>query len=387
MNEKKLFEHIPVRALLSILLSFVLIFLLYETIYLEKKIEKHMYKISTTDVVEITENIADSIKHMFTSNQEYVKTIKSDTNLQEKIDDKLQLLLTKNIKYAYLLYRDKKDTFRFLGDASSRNEKAFINQKFDIDSAVWFDIYKEKKSILIKHDLLKSLSITLIVPIIKQNEVKLLLVIDFSLDKIEGINDIISIMKNGIIIILLILFFFLIVLIYQMINYQKVKKSAFVDQLTNVYNRNYLEEYQDTIELKNYVVAIADIDFFKKVNDTYGHDAGDIVLKEVANIIKTTIRITHDDMVIRFGGEEFIILIRKSEKNKKILSNILNRIRKNIETYEFYITETKHINVTVSIGLNLEPSRSKNFTEAFKIADAALYEAKNSGRNNVKSVH
>lgn len=384
MKNIKIFKSTPTKVIFTLIISLVLIFLLYETIHLEKKIEKNMFDISTSDVLSITENNADFIKGLFKRSDNYIADMKNNVQLQNQIENKLKLLITDNIKYAYVLYKDEKGTFRFLADASNPDEKAFLNQKFDVDSQIWFDIYETKKPQIIRHELLKTLSISFIVPILNKDSVELLLVIDFSLEKVKNINDVITLMQNGIMTILIIFILFLLILVFQMINYQKVEKSAYTDQLTNVHNRNYLEAHQDEIELEHYILAVLDIDLFKKVNDTHGHNIGDIVLKETAKIISNTIRVSNDDMIIRFGGEEFILFIKKVEGNEKGAFNVLGRILTNIEKHKFEISKTEHINITVSIGVNLTPDKSNNFTEAFKVADTALYTAKESGRNNIK---
>jgi len=385
MQNTNLLQITPIKVIFSFVIVAILAFLLYEILHLEQRVEKNMLDISTSDVLSITKNNANSIKNLLKGSDSYIDEIKEDEFLQKQIENKLKLLITENIQYAYLLYKDEKNTFRFLADASKPEEKALLNQKFDVDSQHWFDIYAKKKTKIIYHEFLKTLSISLIVPILRDDSVELLLVIDFSLKKVENINGIITLMKNGIIAILLISILFLSVLLFQMFSYNKVKKSIFTDPLTNVYNRHYLEEYEDKIELEDYILAVIDIDFFKKVNDTYGHDAGDIVLKKTAEIISHTIRISNDDIVVRFGGEEFIVLIRKTDGNEQITASVLHRILINIQKFHFQINIKERINITVSIGVNLTPNKSSNFKEAFKLADNALYRAKENGRNNIQT--
>ena len=162
-----------------------------------------------------------------------------------------------------------------------------------------------------------------------------------------------------------------------------MKKSSFVDKLTNTYNRNYLHETQDTINLDEFIIAALDIDYFKNVNDTYGHDVGDIILREVGNILLHTIRV-EEDFVVRYGGEEFVILIKTKTENKEISLNVIRRIFENIKEHKMFINSEDYIYITVSIGINIFPSQSRNFLEAFKLADLALYEAKNNGRDQIK---
>jgi diguanylate cyclase (GGDEF)-like protein len=366
-----------------IVISFLL-FSLYKIVEYEKNIEKDIFTIATTDVLHITKNKAKYIKNILEDSTNYIDDIKKDNKLQKKIESLLQNLITPNIKYTYLLYKDKKDTFRFLVDGSTIDEKAMINQKFDIASNKWFELYKTKKPTIIRHTLIQKLSLSYLVPILYQNEVQLVLVIDFSVDKLSGINQIITMMKSGLFIILSITFLFFIIFIIQFLKYNRIKRASFTDKLTNVFNRNYLHEIQDTINLEEYVIAALDIDHFKNVNDTYGHDVGDIILREVGNILLHTIRI-EEDIVIRYGGEEFIVFIKDKSEDKDISLNAIQRIFSNIKEHKMFINEKDYINITVSIGVNKNPYESKNFLEAFKLADLALYKAKGSGRATIKT--
>jgi len=157
------------------------------------------------------------------------------------------------------------------------------------------------------------------------------------------------------------------------------------DPLTGLFNRRYFEEILTHIlanaKRNNTKLGflMLDMDYFKKVNDTYGHDAGDMLLKELAEVIKNTIR--ESDIPIRFGGEEFLILLTNL-KNKNDLLIAAEKLRKAIERHKFDIGEDE-ISKTVSIGASLFPTDCKTGWECIKYADIALYEAKNQGRNKV----
>lgn len=367
----------------TLVISLVLFFLLYGIIKLEEKIEKKMIEMSTVDVLSITNNSASSIKNIL-ENKNYINEIQSNNEIHGEIEKILELLITSNIKYAYLLYKDEKGIFRFLVDGADKNEKAFVNQKFDIQSSKWLEIYKIKKPLTLEHKYLHELSISYLFPILNnKNEVELILAIDFSVGKIEEINEIISLMKIVIISIIITIIIFLLILIIQSIRFMAIKKTAYTDKLTNVYNRNYLHELEEFINLDDYILATIDIDHFKAVNDNFGHDVGDIVLKEVARIISFSIR-KLEDIVIRYGGEEFVVFAKIKRDDTLSALNVIERILKNIEEYKFFYTEKNFIKVTVSIGVNLVPKKSKTFSDAFKLADIALYNAKNKGRNNIQ---
>lgn len=166
----------------------------------------------------------------------------------------------------------------------------------------------------------------------------------------------------------------------------KLEEMATKDQLTGLYNRRYLE-----ISLQQIVAGIkrrksrlgilmCDMDFFKEVNDTHGHDAGDIVLSELAAILHHNVR--SSDLVIRYGGEEFLILLNDIEDG--MASLVAEKIRAAVETHRFNIPGAE-IQKTLSIGVAEYPdtSISKGIWQVIKHADVALYNAKNSGRNQV----
>lgn len=381
--KNRLFIKNPIYLIiLTLLVSAVLVLLLYGTLKLEDKIEDKMFEISTLDVISITDNSAKYIKKRLSGDKDYIYELQTNEAIRQDVEKHLEILLTNNIKYAYMIYRDKNGVFRFLADGSEASEKAFINQKMDIFSPKWNDIYRLKEPLMIRHTFLQELSMSYLVPIIQNHEVKLIVAIDFSIKKIESINQIIEWMKNAIWGIIIIIVIFLVVLIIQTIKYLAVKKTAYTDKLTNVYNRNYLQELQEFVNLDDFLLAAIDIDHFKKVNDTYGHEAGDRILKQVAHTILLNIR-AKDDIVIRYGGEEFLLLIRRNRDDHLSALNVLERIFKSVQNNHFSVSKKEFISITISIGVNLVPEKSRTFSDAFKLADMALYSAKNKGRNNI----
>jgi diguanylate cyclase (GGDEF)-like protein len=383
--KKILFIKNPIYLIfLASFISCIFLLLLYGTVKLEKNITQKMIDISTFDVMSIANNNASFIsKSLASSSDNYAKELETNINLRAQIEKNLSLLLTQNIKYAYLIYKDYRGIFRFLADGAKDGEKAFLNQKFDIDNSKWLEIFETKKPIIIDHGFSHQILITYLVPVVKNDKVQLILAIDFSIKKIEDINQMLTLMKYAIIVIILIILVFLILLIVQTFKYTAIKKTAYTDKLTGVYNRNYLQESESFINLDEYILATLDIDYFKVVNDTYGHDVGDKILTQIAQSITSTIRLK-EDIVIRYGGEEFVILAKINRNDNLSALNVIERIFKNIQEKKFQINNQEFMNITVSIGVNLVPNKSRNFTEAFKLADLALYNAKSKGRNNIE---
>jgi len=165
---------------------------------------------------------------------------------------------------------------------------------------------------------------------------------------------------------------------------EALKEQTFRDALTGLYNRHFLEA-----TLENLVAQIlrretilgilmCDLDYFKSINDKYGHDAGDLVLKETARILSSNVR--KSDMVIRFGGEEFLILLIDVNEGESV--KIAEKLRYLIETHEFKIPQGG-VKRTISIGVSEFPVDTKAIWEAIKFADVSLYKAKEFGRNRV----
>jgi diguanylate cyclase (GGDEF)-like protein/PAS domain S-box-containing protein len=167
----------------------------------------------------------------------------------------------------------------------------------------------------------------------------------------------------------------------------KLKEIAIRDPLTNTYNRWYLmERFHQIIDnykrVKNpFSLVILDIDFFKEINDSYGHQAGDYILTNFANIVNQNIR--SYDIFGRYGGEEFILLLPDTDKENAyiLVKRILNIIRNNP-----FIYEDIGIKLTFSSGIieSSEISLDKvSVDELIKVADSRLYEAKQTGRNKI----
>ncbi|NOW04944.1 GGDEF domain-containing protein [Clostridium beijerinckii] len=160
----------------------------------------------------------------------------------------------------------------------------------------------------------------------------------------------------------------------------KLQLEVITDKLTNIYNRRYFEETVVNkilqLDKEKHLVSmlVLDIDHFKKVNDTYGHSAGDLVLSETAMIIKQCLR--KEDILVRWGGEEFVAVLPFTDSKESTI--IAETIRLSIENHKF-----KFVNkITVSIGI-AEKDIVEDFHSWFRRADNALYNAKENGRNAV----
>ncbi len=162
--------------------------------------------------------------------------------------------------------------------------------------------------------------------------------------------------------------------------YENMKKIALTDALTGAYNRNYFNDalYHEIYIADRYRAVFSllmfDIDHFKAVNDTFGHDVGDLVLVDMVNIVRAQLR--DSDIFARVGGEEFMIILPQTLIDESY--ELAERIRERIQDHHF----TTAGNVTISIGL-VSYRRHETFKSILKRVDVALYSAKKSGRNQV----
>lgn len=160
---------------------------------------------------------------------------------------------------------------------------------------------------------------------------------------------------------------------------------AVTDELTGLYNRRYFDRHLGLMlgkaqsQDRNMALMILDIDHFKSVNDTHGHDSGDVVLREFAARLKRNIRGV--DLACRFGGEEFVVLMPDTEYRQA--ESVAERVRQSIADRPFELGGGKTLAMTVSAGVTLNESGADTAESLVKRADVALYRAKREGRNRV----
>lgn len=168
-------------------------------------------------------------------------------------------------------------------------------------------------------------------------------------------------------------------------DYEQTYKLAVTDGLTQLYNHRYFQE-QMIINLNNYKryktpfsLIMIDIDFFKKFNDTYGHQSGDAVLKQVAGILKRNSRTS--DLACRYGGEEMCIILTNTNNQDAITT--AQKICQAVRDYNFVLVNNEHVKVTISVGVASANDDIEKPQELIEYCDKCLYSAKENGRNQV----
>lgn len=178
---------------------------------------------------------------------------------------------------------------------------------------------------------------------------------------------------------------------------QKLKQMAITDSLTGCYNRHYLTQYLEKEIIENmilkqpFAIILLDIDFFKTVNDNYGHLVGDVVICSTVEVIKHSLRET--DILARYGGEEFIVYLPNTNHTQANLW--AEHIKFMIEANKVHVDEVAHsVSITVSMGLlsinnfaeQYAESPTNQLNDLFESVDKALYQAKNAGRNQIVEI-
>ncbi|MDD2789997.1 MAG: GGDEF domain-containing protein [Sulfurimonas sp.] len=165
----------------------------------------------------------------------------------------------------------------------------------------------------------------------------------------------------------------------------KLRETSLKDPMTGLYNRRFLEEFIDQFmsqakrSNETYSILMLDVDYFKKVNDTYGHDVGDKVIVEIGKVLHDCIR--EADLAIRYGGEEFVVLLYNASEEGTL--NVAKKIHSAFANLIFEVGNGETMQKTMSIGISTFPTDGDTIWKCIKFADTALYVAKTTGRNKI----
>ncbi|WP_096999950.1 putative bifunctional diguanylate cyclase/phosphodiesterase [Persephonella hydrogeniphila] len=377
-DRRLLFDYIPI--------FFILLGILMSIYFMVPKVQEIIEDsiIKNAIIPPVSKGLDKVIVHIENDASKVgLKKLFKNKRFREWIEDRISIFLNDDVKYAYILYFDKNGKIRYLADFS-KEDRASYWQPFNALGDTFKRLREKQETVVIKQSDYTGLWITLIKPIREKGTVKGAFVIDFSIKKLKEIQGILDRIREFILAVTAFIVFSILISIYQFIRYKKDIKKMYIDPLTGVCNRLFMYENLDSIKKYPYTVMVIDIDFFKRINDTYGHDVGDYVLKEVAKRLKSCIR-EDEDILIRYGGEEFLLFIRSnplSEDYRYKIIQLANRIKNEVSRNVISYNKIK-MKVTVSIGISLY-RENIDIDQAIKRADMALYRAKQNGRNRVE---
>ncbi len=372
-NRRKNFIYL----IFVLVVSFIVYIYMYSLIpVLENKLETKIINISTSDIINsIRKTIYNKLPQ-----EDFVEKLKKDPKYYSRLKNDLSVFLSERLKYIFIIYKDRDNRYKYLLDVLSK--ESLLNLLFiplKEEKEILESVYKTKKHRFEIHKELNTIGITYYIPVVQNGVVKSVIIADFSFGVLQEIKSLITLIKRAVLVSSGIILFFLIITVYYFYKNVILKQRAYIDTLTGIYNRNYLEDIRDVVDLNSYTVLMLDVDYFKNINDTYGHQVGDQILKGIANLLKKSLR--EDDIIIRYGGEEFLILLRKRKDDTegKWSLQVAQKLLQQIREYEY-----KGIKLTASIGLNLDTHKARNLMDAIKKADITLYKAKKLGRNRIE---
>lgn len=345
-----------------------------------QKVEVYEDKIKQTLLNEaigfLDTSSSNIIINMLEGNSSFVEDNLKNEELRVVNEKTLGLIKSNNIKSLFVLYLAGGNYF-FLMDTDAI-EYSDVNEVFiPEDEDTYARVVQEKQKRIFIQKEVGQLSFTLLKPIIENNKTVALLAIDYYENALtKALNIFVRVLSYLAVLVLLLLF----TIMFYLISNRYSKYRVYRNPKTNTYNRVYMTDNYDKIDFKKYYIALADIDFFKKVNNRYGEKNGDKVITSVITIMAK--HLGKNDKFIQYSGEEFLLLMHKGWRSELKVRKILEEIREEVYRTNFKISEDK-FNLSISIGVLLNTAIEKSFQDVIHKTDTALYDAKHTGRNRI----
>jgi len=361
----------------------VYIFICSTFIYLYANIHIYENKLRTTLLSQSIDGIDASadklIDKIVNGSSDFIRDNTINHDMRIKNIELLKDFKNRNILSIYILLPFKNRFFLFLdGDEDNKNKEPelFMLEDIDIDSLIRAKKSKKKQIYIQKN--IKDLGFTMIKPILKNNKLIAFFVIDYSQKTYNSMTSLLSVSVKIIMIFLIILIILLTIFILYFLRNSYIKNRMYRNPDSGSFYRSYLTDNYEKINFSDYYISLADIDFFKRINDIYGQANGDKVLNSVMQRISSLLK--KDDIFIQYGGEEFLLLISKKDTDIEKFKTIIENIRKMVESLNIKIKDDT-INITISIGAFIQTKSASSFQDAIQKADGALYDSKHNGRN------
>ena len=344
----------------------------------EKKLKNMLLQQSITFLDETLTNVIDN---MLDDSPNFVSMNLNNEKLRMHNEERLRSFNTDDINSLYILFLKNNNLF-FLLDASNDTDygevlESFIPEEEEEEKYFNSAIEEQSKQLFIQNKL-GNLGFTLIKPIIKDKKLIGLLVVDYTQMKLSSLTSVISIQSLGVALIIMMLMLF--AFISYLIRINSIKYKIYYNLKTNTLNRVFLTDNYEKIDFAKYYVVLADLDFFKRINNLYGHEKGDKVIISVILIINSLLK--KNDKFIQYSGEEFLLLISKENMSTKSFKRLLEDIRVHIEKTNFLVLD-EPFSLTISLGALIHTELEKSLQDAIHKADTALYKSKHNGRNRV----
>lgn len=330
-----------------------------------------------TEEIQKTEQYAAKIAQLIqrrTSNK-LESVLTNNPKLRDYLNESLQAFLTKQYQYIFVLKKDIKGNYRFLLDGSEEEPEEYKTIFFP-KSKLFDHVYEtQKMQIIEQHEGVEQVWLSLVYPIINENETEALLVLDLSESYGEHLNDFNSPLMTVVWMMQVFLLLSMFLLVFLAYRYYKIRKELIIDDLTSVYKKKYLEEFFDKNRLEDYDVMLLDIDEFKEVNQKFGYEFGDMILKEFTQTLLSAL--SPDAIVVRTVGAEFLVVSPKLESTVEVQAQkIFDRLKE-----KKYLIGNEIQYLTVSMSAMSIPENSTSVQNIERLLDEKLLEVKSKGKN------
>lgn len=380
MHDKFIFSFVH-RVYYLLFIVFVFVFVSYIYLYVNyPTYQEALQKFFLERAIHNNNSHADNvIEEMVKHEDDFLAQNIRDNRLRTHNEHLLELMHHESVASIFVVFF-KEDKLYFLMDGSHTDKTEPLQFFVPEDMGIFTQMeHTKKKEIFIQKEV-KTLGFTLVKPIIERDKVVAFLLIDYSQKEMDKYVDKIDNIVHTAIFVLSLLMFLsaLWAIVMGMGLYQKYKMYRI--PRTKAYLRSFLTDHYERINFLDYYIALVDIDAFKRINDLYGEEKGNHVIKKVLQ--KISFLLSKRDILIQYGGEEFLLLVHKECTGVETFKQQMESIRRNVEALTLPLNgEIEH--VTVSIGTLINSESACSLQTAIHNADTALYFAKHNGRNRV----
>ncbi len=361
------------------------VFICFLFIYLYKNIPIYENKLRTILLSQSIDGVDASadklIEKIVYSDKNFIQDNSRNSELRKRNIELLKDFKNRNISSAYILVPYRNSFYIWLDSATDSSDfepELFILD--DIDKNSFIKAKRSKKKQIYIQKSLNDLGFTLIKPILKDKKIIAFFVIDYTQKTYNSLTSLLSLSVKIIMLFLIVLIILLTFFILYFLRNSYIKNRMYRNPNSGSFYRSYLTDNYEKINFIDYYIVLADIDFFKRINDIYGQANGDKVLNSIMQKISTFLK--KDDIFVQYGGEEFLLLISKKDTNIEEFKTRIEDIRRMVENLNIKIRKDV-VHITISIGVFIQTEVATSLQDAIHKADAALYDSKHRGRNIV----
>ena len=357
---------------------FLMVLLIIFGLFLQIATIKSTDKLKTEEIQQAEQYASKITKLIQVRTEKNIDEIlKDNPQLREDLNEVLQAFLTQQYQYIFVLQKDEKGNYRFLLDGAEKDPEEYQTIFFP-KSKLFDTVYRtQKMQIIEQHEGVEQIWLSLVYPIVNENKTEALLVLDLSESYGEHLSNFNSPLMTVVWMMqafLVLSLFFLVFLAYK---YYKIRKDLFIDKLTSVYKKQYLEEFFNRNRIDQYHAMLIDIDEFKEINTKFGYEHGDIVLIQFTEILVATL--PSEAIVVRIGGTEFLVI---SPKEAGSIDEQAQNVFDVLKEKKYLIgNEVQHI--TVSMSVMSIPEETMFIQNIERLLDEKLLEVKSRGKNGL----